>query len=76
MKKFVTLTIVLVLVLAAFVVPPASAAPAATWYNPTPKAYEEGGYEVRSSSLAPEAGKALVDAAIELVGGLRSHCSE
>ena len=34
---------------------------------PTPKAYEEGGYEVRSSSLAPEAGKALVDAAIELV---------
>ena len=40
-------------------------------YVPTPKAYEEGGYEVRSSSLAPEAGKALVDAAIELVGSLR-----
>jgi hypothetical protein len=29
------------------------------------------GYEVRSSSLAPEAGKALVDAAIELVGQLK-----
>lgn len=40
-------------------------------YVPTPKAYEEGGYEVRSSSLAPEAGKALVDAAIELVGRLK-----
>jgi hypothetical protein len=37
----------------------------------TPKAYEEGGYEVRSSSLAPEAGKALVDAAIGLVDDLR-----
>ena len=40
-------------------------------YVPTPKAYEEGGYEVRSSSLAPQAGKALVDAAIELVGSLK-----
>lgn len=40
-------------------------------YVPTPKAYEEGGYEVRSSSLAPEAGKALVDAAIELVDDLK-----
>lgn len=40
-------------------------------YICTPKAYEEGGYEVRSSSLAPEAGKALVDAAIELVNNLR-----
>jgi hypothetical protein len=38
---------------------------------PTPKAYEEGGYEVRSSSLAPQAGKALVDAAIELVDRLK-----
>jgi hypothetical protein len=40
-------------------------------YVPTPKAYEEGGYEVRSSSLAPDAGKTLVDAAIDLVGRLR-----
>ena len=40
-------------------------------YICTPKAYEEGGYEVRSSSLAPEAGKTLVDAAIGLVENLR-----
>jgi len=40
-------------------------------YVPTPEAYEEGGYEVRSSSLAPDAGKALVDAAIELVEKVR-----
>jgi hypothetical protein len=40
-------------------------------YVPTPKAYEEGGYEVRSSSLAPQAGKALVDAAIGLVDRLK-----
>ncbi len=40
-------------------------------YVCTPKAYQEGGYEVRSSSLAPEAGKALVDAAIGLVDDLR-----
>ena len=40
-------------------------------YVPTPKAYEEGGYEVRSSSLAPQAGQALVDAAIELVHRLK-----
>jgi hypothetical protein len=40
-------------------------------YICTPEAYEEGGYEVRSSSLAPEAGKTLVDAAIELVHHLK-----
>jgi hypothetical protein len=40
-------------------------------YVPTPEAYEEGGYEVRSSSLAPQAGKALVDAAVELVERLK-----
>jgi neutral ceramidase len=40
-------------------------------YVCTPKAYEEGGYEVRSSSLAPEAGQALVDAALELVDELK-----
>ena len=28
-------------------------------YIPTPQAYEQGGYEVQSSSLAPDAGKAL-----------------
>ena len=40
-------------------------------YVCTSEAYDEGGYEVRSSSLAPEAGQALVDAAIELVDDLR-----
>jgi hypothetical protein len=40
-------------------------------YVPTPQAYQEGGYEVLSSSLAPDAGKALVDAAVELIEKLR-----
>jgi hypothetical protein len=35
-------------------------------YVPTPAAYEEGGYEERSTFLAPEAGGTLVDAAVEL----------
>jgi len=41
------------------------------FYVPTPEAYEEGGYEPRSSSLAPDAGKTLVDGAIDLVEKLR-----
>ncbi|MBL7044237.1 MAG: neutral/alkaline non-lysosomal ceramidase N-terminal domain-containing protein [Pirellulaceae bacterium] len=40
-------------------------------YICTPKAFEEGGYEARSSSLAPEAGKTLVDAALKLVDELK-----
>jgi neutral ceramidase len=40
-------------------------------YVPTPEAYEEGGYEARSSSLAPDAGKSLVDGAIDLLEQLR-----
>jgi hypothetical protein len=40
-------------------------------YVPTPQAYEEGGYEARSSSLAPDAGKMLVDGVIDLVKQLR-----
>jgi len=40
-------------------------------YIPTPEAYEEGGYEERSSSLAPDAGKALVDGAVDLIEQLR-----
>ncbi len=35
-------------------------------YVPTPAAYEEGGYEERSTFLAPEAGGMLVDAAVAL----------
>jgi neutral ceramidase len=35
-------------------------------YVPTPAAYEEGGYEERTSFLAPAAGGLLVDAAVEL----------
>lgn len=41
-------------------------------YVCTPKAYAEGGYEVHSSSLAPQAGQTLVDAALELVDELKS----
>jgi len=40
-------------------------------YVPIPEAYEEGGYEARSSSLAPDAGKALVDGAVDLIKQLR-----
>ena len=40
-------------------------------YVPTRRAYEEGGYEVTSSRLAPGGGEALVEAAIELLEALR-----
>ena len=36
-------------------------------YVPTPEAYKEGGYEERSSSLAPDAGKMLVDGVLDLM---------
>jgi len=34
------------------------------------RAYEEGGYEPTSSRFAPGSGELLVDAAVELIGGL------